>query len=46
MASERKMTDKEIQQSKADKMMHTVISRASYYRANPHRFVELMGIHL
>ena len=46
MASERKMTDKEIQQSKADKMMHTVIRRASYYRANPHRFVELMGIHL
>lgn len=47
MASEKKMTDKEIKQSKADKMMHTVIRRASYYRANPHRFVEeLMGIHL
>ncbi len=47
MASEKKMTDKEIRQSKSDKMMHTVIRRASYYRANPHRFVEeLMGIHL
>lgn len=47
MASEKKMTDKEIKQSKADRMMHAVIRRASYYRANPHRFVEeLLGIHL
>ena len=47
MASEKKMTDKEIKQSKADRMMYAVIRRASYYRANPHRFVEeLLGIHL
>lgn len=47
MATSKKMTDKEIQQSKTDKMMHTVIKRASYYRANPQRFVsELMNIRL
>lgn len=47
MATEKKMTDREIQQSKTDKKMYAVIRRASYYRANPHRFVEeLMGIHL
>lgn len=47
MQSNRKLTDKEIQQNKANKTMYTVIRRASYYRANPHRFVEeLMGIHL
>lgn len=47
MASNKKMTEKEVRQSKSERMMHTVIKRASYYRANPHRFVEeLMGIHL
>lgn len=43
----KKKTEREIQKSKADRMMHTVIKRASYYRANPQRFVsELMNIHL
>lgn len=47
MALNKKMTEKEVRQSKSERMMHTVIKRASYYRANPHRFVEeLMGIHL
>ena len=47
MASAKKLTEKEIQQSKTDRMMHVVIKRASYYRANPHRFVsELLNIHL
>lgn len=45
--AEKKLTDKEIKQNKTDKMMHTVIKRASYYRANPQRFVsELLNIHL
>lgn len=43
----KKKTEREIQKSKTDRMMHTVIKRASYYRANPQRFVsELMNIHL
>lgn len=42
-----KKTDKEIQQDKTDRLMNTVAERASYYRANPHRFVEeFLGIHL
>jgi hypothetical protein len=43
----KKLTEKEIQQAKSERMMNAVIRRASYYRANPHRFVtELLGIHL
>lgn len=35
------------QKSKSDIIMETVAERASYYRANPHRFVEeFMGIKL
>ena len=45
--SSKKLTEKEIQQAKSERMMNAVIRRASYYRANPHRFVtELLGIHL
>lgn len=47
MATQKKLTEKEIQQGKADRMMATVIKRASYYRANPQRFVaDLLNIHL
>jgi hypothetical protein len=46
-ASSKKKTDKEIQQAKTDQLMNTIAERASYYRANPHRFVEeFLGIHL
>ena len=45
--SSKKKTDREIQQGKIDSMMNTIAERASYYRANPHRFVEeFLGIHL
>lgn len=44
--NERK-TDKEIQQAKTEQLMNIIAERASYYRANPHRFVEeFLGIHL
>lgn len=47
MAVQKKLTEQEIQKSKTDRMMETVIKRASYYRANPHRFVgDLLNIHL
>lgn len=47
MATQKKLTEKEIQQGKAGRMMATVIKRASYYRANPQRFVaDLLNIHL
>ena len=42
-----KKTDKEIQKDKSERIMEIVAERASYYRANPHRFVEeFLGIHL
>ena len=46
-ASSKKKTDKEVQQAKTEKLMNMIAERASYYRANPHRFVEeFLGIHL
>lgn len=39
MAENRKMTDKEVANSKAEKLMETIAFRAGYYRANPHRLV-------
>lgn len=41
------LTDKEIRESKSERTMKIVDERASYYRANPHRFAEdYLGIHL
>ncbi len=41
------LTDEEIQRQKANKTLETVAWRASFYRANPHRFAEeFLGIHL
>lgn len=34
------MTDKELANSKAEKLMNTIAFRASYYRANPQRFIK------
>ena len=40
-------TEKDIQQAKTEKLMNLIAERASFYRANPHRFVEeFLGIHL
>lgn len=42
-----KKTIKDIEQDKSQKIMNTVAFRASYYRANPQRYVsEVLGIHL
>ncbi len=38
--SAKRMTEKEIQQSKHERIMNTVAWRAAYYRANPSRFCE------
>lgn len=47
MASQKKLTEKEVQQSKNERIMNTIAERASFYRANPHRFVkEFMNIDL
>ena len=47
MAENKKMTDKEVANSKAEKLMSTIAFRAAYYRANPQRFVsEYFGITL
>lgn len=40
MAENRKMTDKEVANSKAEKLMDTIAFRAGYYRANPQRLVQ------
>lgn len=40
MSDNKKMTDKEVANSKAEKLMNTIAFRAGYYRSNPHRFVE------
>ncbi len=34
----KKLTDKQIKEDRTSKIMNTVAQRASYYRANPHRF--------
>ena len=45
--AEKKKSVREIAQDKEQKIMNTVAQRASYYRANPERFVEeFLGIHL
>ncbi len=45
--AEIKKTVREIAQDKEQKIMETVAWRASYYRANPQRYVEeVLGIHL
>lgn len=47
MATYKKMSEKEIQQTKTDLLMNTVAERCSFYRANPHRFVkDFMNIDL
>ena len=38
--SPRIMTDAELQAANERKMMETVAQRASFYRANPHRFAK------
>lgn len=44
---DRKMTAKEIEQSKSEKTMAVVAWRAGYYRANPHRFAkDFLGLDL
>lgn len=40
MTNQNKATDKELEQSKVDKVMDVVAKKAAYYRANPHRFCE------
>lgn len=44
----RKVTERELDEARERKVMKTVASRASFYRANPHRFVEdylgIMGL--
>ena len=34
----KRLTDKQIKEDRTSKIMNTVAQRASYYRANPHRF--------
>ena len=47
MAKKNKKTNEEIIKTKTESIMNIVAFRASYYRANPQRFVEeFMGIHL
>ena len=38
MATRQKLTDQQIKEDKTSRIMQTVAERASYYRANPHRF--------
>lgn len=43
----RKMTQKELDADRAKKVMETIANRASFYRANPHRFAaDYLGITL
>lgn len=47
MEDNNRLTDREIANDKADKIMNTVAWRCAYYRANPQRFVsEVLGIQL
>ncbi len=45
MASEKK-TIQEIEKAKSDKIMETIAWRTAFYRENPHRFAEVLGIQL
>lgn len=40
MTVNNKLTEKEVIQGKSQKIMNTIAFRASYYRANPHKFCE------
>lgn len=40
MSAEKKMTAQQIEKTKTDKIMNIVAERASFYRANPQRFVK------
>ena len=43
----KKLTDEQIQAQKTARIMDIVAERASFYRANPHRFVkDYLGIEL
>ena len=44
--SDDKLTMEQLEERKTQKTMRTVARRASYYRENPHRFAEVLGIHL
>lgn len=45
--SKQNLSDSQIKKNKTDKIMNIVAERASYYRANPHRFVkDYLGIEL
>ena len=47
MAENKKMTEKEVANSKAEKLMNTIARKASYFRANPQRLIsEYFGISL
>ena len=47
MADNKKMTEKEVANSKAEKLMNTIAFKTSYFRANPQRLVsEYFGITL
>ncbi len=39
-------TIEEVQQEKIDRIMNVIAERAAFYRSNPQRFPELLGIHL
>ena len=40
MSAEKKMTAQQVEKTKTDKIMNIVAERASFYRANPQRFVK------
>lgn len=47
MGDTKKKTVQELAQDKERKIMNIVAWKASYYRSNPHRYVEeVLGIHL
>ena len=46
MAKEIKKTEQQIQEDKVNKVMNIVANKAAFFRANPHRFAEVLGIHL
>ena len=41
-----KKTEEQIRQEKTSVVMNTVARRAAYYRANPHKFAEVLGLNL
>ena len=46
MAKEIKRTEQQIQEDKVNRVMNIVAQKAAFFRANPHRFAEVLGIHL